>query len=340
MSGGMNNANNLNHMMYNFAFTPYTDFSNVKFNNTTNENSIGSIPPPWDPRPVRFFGVDADKKITLLDTNHNFSGYVFRVSETYETGKNNKGEEFGYMYIHVGSSHEPNCVAAVLSSKTDYKFAELLGLYYDECCTEFGKLPEGGEGSRMLMEVMKKCLNDNGITHGYVTDNAYGYCKDGSNSVYETSVMYYLSRGEPYYHAYGFYPEKLLDSYVNAVISMKKITWDSIRTSKLDSDIINDLERIATSYNGKLKYEDKAMDWFSAVWTKDCSYLLDVIDEVLICLKQLFGITKGSITDLWKRYGLQTNPDIITNLHEILKKYSKEDRMLFTKHYAKRVISE
>ncbi len=142
------------------------------------------------------------------------------------------------------------------------------------------------------------------------------------------SDFYFLSRGEPYYHRYGFYPERKIEQYIRAVIGMKKLLWKDIRESSLQSNIVEELEMLALSCNSLLTDADEAMKWFSAVWTKDPYYLNDhsgfIFTSIALTLK-----VDTTIQNFWKGGELSMNPGLTKRVRQILASYPPADSNLF-----------
>ncbi len=277
------------------------------FNLTNINNYTGMLRPPWAP-----------------ETNKEYIN-EFVINEEFFVSENDDGEEIGYFNILLRSHKRPNCVILVLSSDTEYKIANIQGLSYYPNCSISGNLPGDGVGAKKLMEAMKKYLKEKNITTAFVVDNAYTTRK-GSHT-FKVSDHYFLAHGEPYYHRYGLYPSTDLDIYVKAIIAMKKIAWEEI---PLEANLRSIYEEIALKCDPTLTGSNRAIDWFSSVWTKDESYLTRTSGNVYQNLKNIFGLseTDPAISLLWSGE-LYTSPEQNRRVQEILSAYPEKDRELF-----------
>jgi hypothetical protein len=333
MDGGMNNDAHL----YSYLTTTSRiihDNNNNNSDPTINNNMKYKLEAPWEPK-TKLVGADScDNVIYLLETQ-SFNGYIFKIREEFVNDINSNGVESASMIISIGSSHMPQCIAAELSSESDYKVARMIALKHDARCTEYGELPGEGVGAKIMMSVMKKYMADHKIQEASLFDNAKKKLPGGKYQ-YAESSFYFLSRGEPYYHRYGFYPESDVESYIRAVIGMKKIVWNDIRESTLEVDILEKLESVALSYNTLLKYTDKAMQWFSAVWSQDPIYLFTTLDSIYMSIKRIWNL-EVSIPLFWSEE-LCMNPRLAKTVKHILMSYSQEDSDLFYKQNVAKTI--
>jgi hypothetical protein len=335
MYGGMNNT-----LLYEYFYPSALQSSRIKNgNNNENDNSffvpenntIYTLKSPWQPE-TYFAGIDTSGHITIpLDEEHatrEFKGYIFKVREEFVHDFDNDGIESGSMIISIGSSHVPQCIAAELSSESNYSVAKMITLGYDAKCAEYGKLPGEGDGAKIMMSIMQKYLINKRIVAASLFDNAKKYISNTKHQ-YAESDFYFLSRGEPYYHRYGFYPEVSIESYIGTIIGMKKLTWDSIHESSLQTDVLEKLESLALSCNPLLDYKDNAMQWFSAIWTKNPLYLYNALNPIFTSIAQILNINGVlSIPNFWGTE-LSMNPNLATRVKEILASYTSDDRKLF-----------
>jgi hypothetical protein len=334
MDGGMNNSNS--NLMYGFL-TPGR-LKEVTLNNSMfapNSNNAYKLEAPWPPS-SRLVGIDISGNIIEEQSKltSSLNGYVFQIHEEFIHDIAKDETETASMVVSIGSSRNPQCIAAAITSESNYTAAKMITLGHDSSCTEYGELPKEGQGAKMMMLLMQKYMNEKGIDTASLDDFARKNLPiEGNNKEkkqYSESEFYFLSRGEPYYHRYGFYPEEYIESYVRAVIGMKKLSWETIRESSLNVDVVEKLESIAISCNPLLKYTDKAMQWFSAIWTKDPLYLSRNIDDIFYSIKLILKLNIGvSIPRLWTANAIEMKPSLANRVKQILASYPTEDRKLF-----------
>ena len=342
MHGGMDNgnsnsnsnSNDIGNLMYGYL-TPGR-LKDVALNSSMiapDNNTLYKLEPPWPPTSW-LVGVDTSGNIVdEREEQHknkltsSFKGHVFQIREEFVHNISEKDGETASMVVSIGSSRKPQCLAAALTSTS----AKMLSLGSDTDCTEYGELPKEGQGAKMMMRLMQKYLNEKGVVAASLDDNARKNLpkkENGTNKQYSESDFYFLARGELYYHRYGFYPEDDVEQYIRAVIGMKKLAWNDIRESSLQSDVTEKLESIAMSCNSLLMVTDEAMKWFSAVWEKDPSYLNDQLTFIFASIAHVLKINI-SIQNFWKSTELSMNPRLAERVRQILASYAPEDRKLF-----------
>lgn len=283
MQGGMNSTKY--NMLANLG-NQGSNVSNLNIHSVNNITSYPNIEPPWSPA-----------NYNTIEYTLNSKPYSFLLREEYQCTDN-----IWYMYVRIGSEKNSNCVVAVLSSDTDFQNATILEIKYAATCSSCSTLPGNGIGARILMYTMLRYLREKGIYEYKLSDNAMQNCP-GSKDKYALSDLYFLANGETYYHKFGFFPSEYMEEYIQLVLFMKTVQWNTMRSLSNEKDYVNAIHELEKTVEIKTNKE-YAKNVFKRIWTNDCLLLKKYSHIVFIYIAKYLDVPNLylNIPQIWNGY--------------------------------------